>query len=138
MLLRKDKHGHFISFLTLPFIIFVLICELKDKSKFFVKCIKRISLRSFLVLGYNEDNLNKEEETSLTVEFDISVEIKGDNLHERIKEVNRRWASKEAPLMTKWSKDIDPENPHPEYPRPQLVRKKWKSLNGIWDFQIRG
>ena len=55
-----------------------------------------------------------------------------------IKEVNRRWASKEAPLMTKWSKDIDPENPHPEYPRPQLVRKKWRSLNGIWDFQIRG
>ena len=23
-----------------------------------------------------------------------------------------------------------------EYPRPQLVRKRWTNLNGIWDFQF--
>lgn len=25
-------------------------------------------------------------------------------------------------------------NPLPEYPRPQLVRTQWQSLNGIWQF----
>lgn len=23
-----------------------------------------------------------------------------------------------------------------EYPRPNLVRKNWKNLNGIWDFEF--
>lgn len=26
--------------------------------------------------------------------------------------------------------------PRPEYPRPQMVRKEWQSLNGEWDFEI--
>ncbi len=28
--------------------------------------------------------------------------------------------------------------PRPEYPRPQLQRKEWLSLNGIWQFEIDG
>ena len=31
---------------------------------------------------------------------------------------------------------MDRENPHDHYPRPQLVREHWRSLNGQWDFQI--
>jgi hypothetical protein len=45
------------------------------------------------------------------------------------------WALKKAPLMTKWAKQVDPQKPLPEYPRPQLVRKNWMNLNGIWQFQ---
>ena len=39
--------------------------------------------------------------------------------------------------MTRWVSEIDPENPLPEYPRPQLKRKDWINLNGLWDYAIR-
>src|ERR1035441_4767158 len=45
------------------------------------------------------------------------------------------WQMKQAPLMTQWASQIDTNNPLPEYPRPQLVRNQWLSLNGIWQFQ---
>ena len=40
-------------------------------------------------------------------------------------------------LMTRWAKDVTPENAHREYPRPQMVRKDWMNLNGLWDYAIR-
>lgn len=40
--------------------------------------------------------------------------------------------------MTRWAKDVSPANVWPEYPRPQMVRKEWQSLNGIWDYAIAG
>ena len=39
--------------------------------------------------------------------------------------------------MTRWAKDVSPANAHPEYPRPQMVRKDWQNLNGLWDYAIR-
>jgi beta-galactosidase/beta-glucuronidase len=39
-------------------------------------------------------------------------------------------------LKTPWADDLNPENPLPEYPRPQLVRDSWQNLNGQWDFAI--
>lgn len=39
-------------------------------------------------------------------------------------------------LMTPWTEQVNPTNPHPEYPEPQLVRSAWQSLNGPWDFAI--
>ncbi|HEY1378517.1 MAG TPA: beta-galactosidase, partial [Gemmataceae bacterium] len=47
------------------------------------------------------------------------------------------WAPKAAPLMTRWAKDVDPAKPHPEYPRPTMVRPDWQNLNGLWDYAIR-
>jgi beta-galactosidase/beta-glucuronidase len=44
------------------------------------------------------------------------------------------WKPAAAPLMTRWAADVSPEHARPEYPRPLLVRKDWKSLNGIWQF----
>jgi hypothetical protein len=46
------------------------------------------------------------------------------------------WKPAAGPLMTKWSEDVSPENAHPEYPRPQMVRPRWLSLNGLWDYAI--
>lgn len=40
------------------------------------------------------------------------------------------------PINTRWAQDVDPGNPHPEYPRPMMVRGDWKSLNGLWDYSI--
>ncbi len=46
------------------------------------------------------------------------------------------WKPAAGPLMTRWAKDISPDKVHPEYPRPQLVRKEWTNLNGLWDYAI--
>src|SRR5262249_5496425 len=45
------------------------------------------------------------------------------------------WQPTTAPLMTKWAKDVKPEAALPDYPRPQMVRKEWQSLNGLWQFE---
>ena len=46
------------------------------------------------------------------------------------------WKPAEGPLMTRWAKDVSPQNALPEYPRPQFVRKEWMNLNGLWDYAI--
>ncbi len=46
------------------------------------------------------------------------------------------WKPAPTPLMTKWGKQVTPENAWQEYPRPQLVRKDWLNLNGLWDYAI--
>lgn len=45
------------------------------------------------------------------------------------------WKIKDAPLLTPWSENVDPDNVLPEYPRPTMVRTAWLNLNGIWEFQ---
>jgi hypothetical protein len=45
------------------------------------------------------------------------------------------WSPKTGPLMTRWSSQVDASMPHALYPRPQLVRKDWLNLNGVWEFQ---
>src|SRR3989442_8860111 len=47
------------------------------------------------------------------------------------------WQPAKGPLMTRWAKDVSPRNAHTEYPRPQMVRKDWENLNGLWDYAIR-
>jgi beta-galactosidase/beta-glucuronidase len=46
------------------------------------------------------------------------------------------WKPAPAPLMTRWGKQVTPENAWREDPRPQLVRKDWQNLNGLWDYAI--
>jgi len=43
----------------------------------------------------------------------------------------------DGPLLTRWAKQVSPKKPLPEYPRPQMVRKQWLNLNGLWDYAIR-
>ncbi len=43
-----------------------------------------------------------------------------------------------GPLATRWTKDVSPKNALPEYPRPQMVRKDWLNLNGLWDIKLAG
>jgi beta-galactosidase/beta-glucuronidase len=46
------------------------------------------------------------------------------------------WKKADGPLMTHWAADVGPDHALPEYPRPQMVRKEWKNLNGLWDYAI--
>jgi hypothetical protein len=52
------------------------------------------------------------------------------------KDAGRGWAPAEIPIQTPWTAEVSPANAHPEYPRPQFVREKWASLNGLWDYAV--
>jgi len=39
-------------------------------------------------------------------------------------------------LMTRWGRDVTPDNAWRSYPRPQLKRERWLNLNGLWDYTI--
>ena len=40
-------------------------------------------------------------------------------------------------IKTIWGKNLDPDKIWQEYPRPQLERKEWMNLNGLWSYSIR-
>ena len=46
------------------------------------------------------------------------------------------WEPVPGQLMTRWAAEVTPENAWREYPRPQLVRRQWLNLNGLWDYAI--
>lgn len=39
-------------------------------------------------------------------------------------------------LSTRWTKLVSPQNALTAYPRPQMVRKQWTNLNGLWQYAI--
>ncbi len=39
-------------------------------------------------------------------------------------------------LQTRWAAQVTPDRVLPEYPRPQMARKKWTNLNGMWNYAI--
>ncbi len=47
------------------------------------------------------------------------------------------WLPVAGKIMTRWAKDVTPDEAHPEYPRPQMRRKEWMNLNGMWEYAIR-
>ncbi len=46
------------------------------------------------------------------------------------------WKPAHAPLMTRWGKQVTPENAWKSYPRPQLKRSEWMCLNGLWQYAV--
>lgn len=50
--------------------------------------------------------------------------------------ISQDWKPAGDKIKTQWAEKIDPANPLPEYPRPQLVRDQWQNLNGAWDYAI--
>ncbi|HEY5271300.1 MAG TPA: sugar-binding domain-containing protein [Anaerolineales bacterium] len=46
------------------------------------------------------------------------------------------WQPVPGHIMTRWAKDVTPENTWREYPRPQMTRPDWLNLNGLWEYAI--
>ena len=44
----------------------------------------------------------------------------------------------QSAMCSRWTDAVSTQSPLPEYPRPQMVRQKWQSLNGSWRYAITG
>lgn len=51
---------------------------------------------------------------------------------------SQNWQKVPGKISSSWSEKIDPSNPLPEYPRPQMERGSWTNLNGIWNYSVTG
>ncbi|MEO6316273.1 MAG: sugar-binding domain-containing protein [Chitinophagaceae bacterium] len=49
---------------------------------------------------------------------------------------SQQWSVVKHSIVTPWAEKVDPANPLPAYPRPQLQRGNWKNLNGLWQYSI--
>ncbi|SDK22470.1 Glycosyl hydrolases family 2, TIM barrel domain [Catalinimonas alkaloidigena] len=47
------------------------------------------------------------------------------------------WQPAGDKIKTEWAGQVDPAQPLPDYPRPQLTRDTWQNLNGLWDYAIQ-
>ncbi|MEI9944877.1 MAG: sugar-binding domain-containing protein [Chitinophagaceae bacterium] len=49
----------------------------------------------------------------------------------------QEWNVVSTKILSPWAAQVNPSNPLPEYPRPQLVRNNnWTNLNGLWQYTI--
>lgn len=48
----------------------------------------------------------------------------------------QEWTPVGDHIRTPLAEEVTPDNVHKEYPRPQMVRPEWKSLNGLWEYSI--
>ena len=46
------------------------------------------------------------------------------------------WKPVEGRIMTKWARQVTPDNAWDEYPRPLLQRENWTRLNGLWNYAM--
>jgi beta-galactosidase/beta-glucuronidase len=47
------------------------------------------------------------------------------------------WTMVKGKIASSWAEQVNPQNPLPEYPRPQMVRENWQNLNGLWSYTLQ-
>ena len=51
--------------------------------------------------------------------------------------VSGEWKVSPEAMLTRWGKQVNPQNVWQEYPRPQFRREdNWKNLNGLWQYGV--
>jgi beta-galactosidase/beta-glucuronidase len=67
-----------------------------------------------------------------------TIFLAGGILLQSLTTTQAQWKPVPGKIATEWSAKVDPANPLPEYPRPQLVRNNnWKNLNGLWRYAVQ-
>jgi len=51
--------------------------------------------------------------------------------------LSAQWKPAGEKIKTEWADKVNPKQVLPEYPRPIMVRKEWKNLNGLWNYAIQ-
>ena len=51
--------------------------------------------------------------------------------------LSQGWSPVKNRIMSAFGESVTPENAWQEYPRPQLQRKQWLNLNGLWEYSVR-
>ena len=87
-----------------------------------------VTVISFFIPLLSAPVFSKGGSNSLTPLTDTRGAVSG-NIHPD-------WAPGGDNIRTRWAEKIDPHNPLPEYPRPQMIREKWMNLNGQWNYGI--
>ena len=59
------------------------------------------------------------------------------NFNSKEKKEDEKWSAKGDKIKTEWGEKLNPKEVWKEYPRPQLQRKEWLNLNGLWNYSIR-
>ncbi|HET7312760.1 LamG-like jellyroll fold domain-containing protein, partial [Salinisphaera sp.] len=54
--------------------------------------------------------------------------------HHQRQPMETGWKLVDPPLDTPWTGTVDPRHVHVDYPRPQMTRRHWVNLNGVWQF----
>ncbi|MBC7830270.1 MAG: beta-galactosidase, partial [Chitinophagaceae bacterium] len=57
-------------------------------------------------------------------------------LFQSLLQAQQSWQIVPGKISSPWAEKVNPDNPLPEYPRPQMVRKDWTNLNGLWQYSI--
>ncbi len=84
------------------------------------------------IIGFksNEESDNKESDNK------ESDNEESDNSNKNEENI-WNWSPAGDKIKTKWGKNIDPKTVWQEYPRPQLERKDWINLNGLWKYAVK-
>src|ERR1700712_5041069 len=46
------------------------------------------------------------------------------------------WKIVPGKITTPWADSVNANSPLPDYPRPQMERKDWQNLNGLWQYSV--
>ncbi|NLR62307.1 glycoside hydrolase family 2 [Chitinophaga polysaccharea] len=66
----------------------------------------------------------------------LSCYAQNNNTYQTKQQVHLSYQMQPSHMKTRWDNNVNQSNVLKEYPRPQLQRRKWQNLNGMWEYAI--